>query len=190
MTSTARVEANQKNAQKSTGPRTLAGKERSRMNGLKHGLRAEQVVLPGESKEEFDAELKAFFDDWKPRSHTRAVLVERAWNDYWWNQGFAAAEGVREAKDVQGDSFGLIKAFAIEFDFPVTHPGVFAVHLWIERIGRTSNTAGFRVCSPDGATTHAHGTRTLVCLDPKTLRPTEWSEQGRAASRQLLRPSD
>ena len=54
MTSTARVEANQKNAQKSTGPRTLADKERSKMNGLKHGLRAEEAALPTESRAEFD----------------------------------------------------------------------------------------------------------------------------------------
>ena len=47
------------------------------MNGLKHGLRAVHVVLPGEREEEFDAERDAWFGDWQPITHTRAVLVER-----------------------------------------------------------------------------------------------------------------
>ena len=63
------------NAKQSTGPRDT---DRTRFNGLKHGLRAEQVVLPGEDPADFEAERRAWLDDWKPLSHTRAVLVERA----------------------------------------------------------------------------------------------------------------
>jgi hypothetical protein len=36
----ARIEANRRNAQKSTGPRTARGKAQSRMNGLKSGRRS------------------------------------------------------------------------------------------------------------------------------------------------------
>ena len=61
---------------KSTGPKS--GTDRTRFNGLKHGLCAEQVVLPGEDPAAFEAEKQAWFDDWKPATHTRAVLVERA----------------------------------------------------------------------------------------------------------------
>jgi hypothetical protein len=40
--------ANHAKAQKSTGPRTAIGKRTSRMNGLRHGLRAELARLaPG-----------------------------------------------------------------------------------------------------------------------------------------------
>jgi hypothetical protein len=83
MTSTARVEANRKNAQKSTGPRTLAGKERSKMNGLKHGLRAEEAVLPTESRAEFDDHMADWDADWRPRSVTRRFFVERAGLSAW-----------------------------------------------------------------------------------------------------------
>jgi hypothetical protein len=38
MTSAAKIAANRRNAQRSTGPRTGAGKARSRGNSLKHGL--------------------------------------------------------------------------------------------------------------------------------------------------------
>ena len=75
MASAEQIKANRNNAKRSTGP---ARTDRTRFNGLKHGLRAEQVVLPGESQDEFEAELKAWLDDWRPQSHTRAVLVERA----------------------------------------------------------------------------------------------------------------
>ncbi len=42
--SEARIEANRRNAQRSTGPKTVEGKERSRLNSLKHGLCATVVV--------------------------------------------------------------------------------------------------------------------------------------------------
>ena len=43
--SAAKLEANRRNAQKSTGPRTEAGKECSKLNAVTHGLRAETLVL-------------------------------------------------------------------------------------------------------------------------------------------------
>jgi hypothetical protein len=78
MTSQARIEANRKNAQKSTGPKTAEGKARSRFNGLTHGLRSEQIVLPTEDRAEFEAELQAWNEDWKPPTAARRILVERA----------------------------------------------------------------------------------------------------------------
>jgi len=77
MTSQARIEANQKNAQKSTGPKTAEGKARTRLNGLKHGMRAETIVLPTEDLAEFAAELQAWTEDWKPPTAARKILVER-----------------------------------------------------------------------------------------------------------------
>ena len=38
-------EANRLNAQKSTGPRTPEGRAAVRLNGVKHGLTAETIVL-------------------------------------------------------------------------------------------------------------------------------------------------
>ena len=77
MTSQARIDANKKNAQRSTGPRTQAGKERTRLNGLKHGLRSEEIVLPTEDRAVYESHLAAWMDDWKPPTETRRFLVER-----------------------------------------------------------------------------------------------------------------
>ena len=45
MTSTWKTEANRRNSEKSTGPKTEAGKERSRANAVTHGLSGDGVVL-------------------------------------------------------------------------------------------------------------------------------------------------
>ena len=43
--SAAKLEANRRDAQKSTGPRTQGGKDHSKMNALRHGCRAEALTL-------------------------------------------------------------------------------------------------------------------------------------------------
>ena len=53
MTSEAKIEANRRNSLKSTGPKTERGKERSRLNALKHGMTAKQLVVRGEDFGDF-----------------------------------------------------------------------------------------------------------------------------------------
>jgi hypothetical protein len=90
-----KINANRSNASHSTGPRSSAGKAKSRMNALKHGLRAEQVVIPGEDPRAFEAECAAWSADWQPRSHTRAILVERAAATSWRLRRCVRIEGIR-----------------------------------------------------------------------------------------------
>jgi hypothetical protein len=55
MTSFRQVEANQGNALRSSGPKTEAGKGRSRRNAVRHGLTAENVVVTLEDIEDYQA---------------------------------------------------------------------------------------------------------------------------------------
>ena len=55
MISLRRLEANRRNALRSTGPRTEAGKQQSRTNALRHGLTAETVVGILEDAEDYKA---------------------------------------------------------------------------------------------------------------------------------------
>jgi hypothetical protein len=90
-----KITANRANASHSTGPRSSAGKAKSRLNALKHGLRSEQIVIPGEDPRAFDAECAAWSADWQPRSHTRAILVERAAVTSWRLRRCVRIEGTR-----------------------------------------------------------------------------------------------
>ncbi|MFF5436507.1 acyl-CoA thioesterase [Streptomyces achromogenes] len=101
------------------------------------------------------------------------VLVERAWTAFWYARGFGGSDGL------ENDAFNVVKAFTITYDAPLAAPGTYAVNLWIDRLGTSSATAGYRVCSADGGTTYARGTRTAVRLDPSTLLPTPWSDRAR-----------
>ena len=49
MASHRQIRANQRNALRSTGPRSLAGRARSRLNAMNHGLTAHHALLPRES---------------------------------------------------------------------------------------------------------------------------------------------
>jgi hypothetical protein len=77
MVSRKQLEANRANAKRSTGPKSDAGKARSRMNALKHGFSSQEIVLEGENAEQFDAlraQLEAEFD---PSSVIERELVDR-----------------------------------------------------------------------------------------------------------------
>jgi hypothetical protein len=54
MISDQQLAANRANAQKSTGPKTEAGKKRSSLNAFRHGLTGQVLVLPEEDREAFN----------------------------------------------------------------------------------------------------------------------------------------
>jgi hypothetical protein len=68
-------EANRLNAQKSTGPKTPEGRAAVRLNGVKHGLTAETIVLKGESQADFTNMLESFEAEHAPTTPTEEALV-------------------------------------------------------------------------------------------------------------------
>jgi hypothetical protein len=76
MATAAQVEANRRNSQKSTGPRTDEGKNRSRMNALDHGCRAHVLVLPSEEFGAYENECRAWKLSFKPRNPAEEFLIE------------------------------------------------------------------------------------------------------------------
>ena len=77
MASTAQIAANRRNAAKSTGPKTAAGKAVVSHNALRHGLTAEQLVLFNETGGDlaaFHGELRVAY---QPVDAVEEELVER-----------------------------------------------------------------------------------------------------------------
>ena len=71
------VAANRCNALRSTGPRTPGGKRASKLNALKHGLRANEVIIPGqEDPAEFREFVQGFYDDLRPQGSTESSYVD------------------------------------------------------------------------------------------------------------------
>ena len=76
-TSTARIAANRRNAALSTGPRTEAGKARSRANAVKHGLTGAGVALPGEDAAAVEELFAAIQEQMAPQSLLGTDLAHR-----------------------------------------------------------------------------------------------------------------
>ncbi len=107
------IEANRRNAKLSKGPRNT---DRSRFNGLKHGLCAAQVGLPGEDPAEVQAEFDGWRGDWQPLTHTRAVLVDLAAVATWrLRRSIRAGSAVRaRLADDAGRAFDSERLAAVE----------------------------------------------------------------------------
>ena len=71
-----RASINRENALHSTGPRTVAGKQRSSLNAIRHGLTGQTVVLPSEDLAAYQIFRKRFFDDLQPKGVLEEQLVE------------------------------------------------------------------------------------------------------------------
>ena len=83
MTSYRQIEANRRNALKSTGPRTEAGKEASRCNAVRHGLTAETVIGELEDAEDYKAFEAAITADYDAQSAVERELVLRLASILW-----------------------------------------------------------------------------------------------------------
>jgi len=77
MPSQRQLNANRRNAQLSTGPRTPEGRAAVGLNALRHGLTAQTAVLPNESPEEFQELLDSFLAEYQPAGPTETLLVEQ-----------------------------------------------------------------------------------------------------------------
>ena len=83
MTSFRQIEANRRNARKSTGPITEEGKLRSRCNAVRHGLTAETVIGALEDAEDYKAFEAAVTSDYDAQSAVERELVLRLASLLW-----------------------------------------------------------------------------------------------------------
>jgi len=82
-----KAEANRRNASKSTGPRTARGKAWSRLNALKHGILASQVVITTiegrDARRMFEATVAGLAQDFQPVGTYEQLLVQEIAACFW-----------------------------------------------------------------------------------------------------------
>jgi hypothetical protein len=82
MTSAYAAESNRRNAQKSSGPKSQAGKERSRWNALDHGATARLAALPGEDGDDLERQRDQWMASRTTDDPIELALLERAFETW------------------------------------------------------------------------------------------------------------
>ena len=83
MTSEDKIEANRRNALKSTGPKTPEGKAAVRLNAVRHGLLSTEVLLPGEDGEALRGLGERLGAELQPVGELENLLVDRVVAAVW-----------------------------------------------------------------------------------------------------------
>jgi len=99
MATQAQVLANRLNARKSTGPRTVEGKEIASQNAVKHGLLAQKAVIVGEDLGEFEFYRGEMLGELAPGGAMESMLAERVVSLSW---------RLRRAERVQSEAFDAL----------------------------------------------------------------------------------
>jgi len=101
MTTEKKAESNRKNAQKSTGQRSAAGKAIVSQNARTHGLLSRSLIVKGESQEELSELLRLLSEDFQPVGLVECALVERIAIALWRQRRLVRAESAEVAINQQ-----------------------------------------------------------------------------------------
>ena len=88
-------------AGRATGPRTAAGKRRSRANALKTGIFSKMLFLPHESPAEYQALLQGWKDYFEPQGMPEELLVEELATIVWRKHRLIFAENTEIVRGVK-----------------------------------------------------------------------------------------
>jgi hypothetical protein len=96
------IEANRLNAQKSTGPRSPAGKAAVRFNALKSGIDAQSQVIPGEDPAALALLAAEYYDRYQPATPEVRALVDALVTAEWLQRRFRTLEAQLWQYNIQG----------------------------------------------------------------------------------------
>ena len=92
MTSKKQIEANRRNAKKSTGPKSAKGKKAVAKNAYKHGLFSAHAITEGEDFEQYKGLMRALQDEFQPQTTVERSLVEKLALTMWRDRRLAHSE--------------------------------------------------------------------------------------------------
>jgi acyl-CoA thioester hydrolase len=117
-----------------------------------------------------------YFDDldaFKVLHNARYVLLfERTIGAFWQHLGY----GGFLDHATNPDQYHVVRANHFEYERPVDYVGNVRVRVWIEHLGNTSLRFAGMILPMDSDTPHARASRTLVRVDPATMRPIRWTD--------------
>src|SRR5882757_4489937 len=111
MSSIKQIEANRRNAGKSTGPRTTEGKSVVAANALKHGIFARSPAIVGENSFAFSDLKDALLLRFQPATPEEEILVSAIARHAWYLERFAQIE-----VQIWGDN---LSALASDQNYPL-----------------------------------------------------------------------
>jgi len=117
------------------------------------------------------------------------LLFEHTIGAFWRHLGWAGHLDF----NADNDQHHLVRANHLEYLKPVDGTGQVRVRIWVEQMGTTSASFGFRVLPMDEDIDYARGERVIVRVHPETRKPTPWSDEFRsklAAYRRDLDPPE
>ena len=130
MASDAQNNANRANAQKSTGPRTIEGKNIARFNATRHGITGQIFALIPADEKKFNALEEGFMRSLKPVTEFEISLVASIARDSWRINGASANENNMTAF-VQDEKFGQHTIA----DSPETQAAATRARVWLDEEG-------------------------------------------------------
>jgi hypothetical protein len=77
------AQANRRNAQHSTGPKTAEGKAAVRFNALTWGLRARSLMIRGDDPQEYQRLWNELEAEWRPQTHTERYYLDQMCTAQW-----------------------------------------------------------------------------------------------------------
>src|ERR1022692_335662 len=92
MSTLCQIEANRRNAHKSTGPTSVTGKATSSMNAFKTGIHAKSLVLPSENRDDLDQLIADYYLHHQPASPDARAFVDDLIYCEWTLRRLRAAE--------------------------------------------------------------------------------------------------
>jgi hypothetical protein len=121
-----------------TGPRTALGKRRASRNATKHGFYSKDVLLQGESADQFLDLLHGPREYFEPRGTAEELLVDRLATLWWCGRRVVKAESAEIKDDIGSGVFAGTEAFLVPAATNLDRRLRFEVHISRE-FARTLN---------------------------------------------------
>jgi len=131
--------ASRANSLKSTGPKSEAGKARSRMNAFKTGIDATSAILPNENPADYHATLCKWHTYYRPTSPAAQVLVDRLAGAEWLGRRYFLLETRIQAQAIAKNQNSVDPNFPDAFGFQNKSSEIARIAARVNAIDRNFN---------------------------------------------------